>query len=191
MPLYAREQTLAALDDGRALMLSGEFLDGAGRPVALLYDPAADAWAFTGPMVSAHRNPAAIGLPDGRLLVSGGGAADSELFDPATGQWTPAAPMRRERSGHRLTLLPDGRVWATGGAAGGAAGQSANHPPAATEYYDPAADAWTPGPPLARPRSGHTATRLPDGRLLLTGGLTPHPETGETAPTNTIEFLQP
>ena len=187
MPLYARTPLLLALEDGRALALpgpfSGEFLNGDGRPVALLYDPAADAWEFTGPMLASHRHPAALVLPDGRALVSGGGNASSELFDPATGQWTPAAPMRRERTGHRLTLLPDGRAIATGGDPAAS--------DATTEYYDPAADAWTPGPPLSRPRSGHTATLLPDGRLLLTGGLTPHPATGETTPTNTIEFIQP
>ena len=186
MPLYARTPLLLALEDGRALALpgpfSGEFLNGDGRPVALLYDPAADAWEFTGPMLASHRNPAAIVLPDGRALVSGGGNASSELFDSATGQWTPAAPMLRERTGHRLTLLPGGRAIATGGAAAS---------DATTEYYDPSADAWTPGPPLARARSGHTATLLPDGRLLLTGGLTPHPESGAAAPTNTIEFIQP
>ena len=196
MPLYARTPLLLVLDDGRALALpgpfSGEFLNGDGRPVALLYDPAADAWEFTGPMLASHRNPAAIVLPDGRALVSGGGHASSELFDPAANQWTPAAPMRRERTGHRLTLLPDGRVIATGGdAANSTDTESAAHPPAATEYYHPDADAWTPGPPLSRPRSNHTATLLPDGRLLLTGGLTPHPESGAATPTNTIEFIQP
>lgn len=187
MPLYARTPRLLALEDGRVLALpgpfSGEFLNGAGRPVALLYDPAADAWEFTGPMLASHRHPAALVLPDGRALVSGGGNASSELFDPATGQWTPAAPMRRERTGHRLTLLPDGRVIATGGDPAAS--------DATTEYYDPAADAWTLGPPLARPRSGHTATLLPDSRLLLTGGLTTDPESGATTPTNTIEFIQP
>ena len=196
MPLYARTPLLLALDDGRALALpgpfSGEFLNGDGRPVALLYDPAADAWEFTGPMLASHRNPAALVLPDGRALVSGGGNANSELFDPAANQWTPAAPMRRERTGHRLTLLPDGRVIATGGdAANSTDTESAANPPAASEYYDPAADAWTPGPPLSRPRSNHTATLLPDGRLLLTGGLTPHPATGAATPTHTIEFIQP
>lgn len=195
MPLYARTPLLLALDDGRALALpgpfSGEFLNGDGRPVALLYDPAADAWEFTGPMLSSHRHPAALVLPDGRALVSGGGNANSELFDPAANQWTPAAPMRQERTGHRLTLLPDGRVIATGGDAANGDDTAAADPPAAAEYYEPAADAWTPGPPLSRPRSNHTATLLPDGRLLLTGGLTPNPESGAATPTNTIEFIQP
>ena len=195
MPLYARTPLLLALDDGRALALpgpfSGEFLNGDGRPVALLYDPAADAWEFTGPMLASHRHPAAIVLPDGRALVSGGGSANSELFDPSANQWTSAAPMRRERQGHRLTLLPDGRALATGGDANADDTASAANPPATTEYYDPAADAWTPGPPLSRPRSNHTATLLPDGRLLLTGGLTPNPESGAATPTNTVEFIQP
>lgn len=37
--------------------------------------------------------------------------------------------------------------------------------------FDPRADTWTRGPALPRPSEQHSATRLPDGRVLVVGGL--------------------
>ena len=39
-----------------------------------------------------------------------------------------------------------------------------------SELFDPAADIFATGATMASPRSGHAATRLPDGRVLVTGG---------------------
>lgn len=83
----------------------------------------------------------------------------------ATG-WTAATPMSTERQGHTATLLDDGTVLVVGGI-------ERNAPWAATttaERYDPATDTWTPAASMRFPRADHTATRLPDGRVLITGG---------------------
>src|SRR5262249_6464354 len=42
---------------------------------------------------------------------------------------------------------------------------------ASVELYDPAAGTWSPGPVLATARSGHSATVLADGRVLVAGGV--------------------
>lgn len=39
------------------------------------------------------------------------------------------------------------------------------------ELYDPAANQWKSAGPLNHPRAGHTATLLPDGKVLAAGGL--------------------
>jgi hypothetical protein len=45
-------------------------------------------------------------------------------------------------------------------------------PIADTYYFDPARGGWTRGPDLSVPRGGgHTATLLPDGRVLVAGGV--------------------
>jgi len=57
-------------------------------------------------------------LPDGKVLVAGGGLANhinEELYDPASGTCTPTAGLITERFRHTATLLPDGTVLATGG----------------------------------------------------------------------------
>lgn len=41
------------------------------------------------------------------------------------------------------------------------------------------------------PRAGHTATRLPDGRVLIAGGYHPQPPTGELGTTATAEIFDP
>ena len=42
------------------------------------------------------------------------------------------------------------------------------HPSSSIKH---AAGVLTPGPPMIEPRSGHTATLLPDGKVLIVGGM--------------------
>ncbi|MDQ6838479.1 MAG: kelch motif-containing protein, partial [Actinomycetota bacterium] len=76
-------------------------------------------WTMTGPLNVARRGAAAVVLPSGQVLITGGVAApilsSSELYDPAGGRWTPTAPMGVTRLDNTLMLLPDGKVLATGG----------------------------------------------------------------------------
>ena len=60
-----------------------------------------------------------------------------------------------------------------------------------TEIYDEYTDTWSAGPNMAGLRCVHTATRLKDGRVLITGGLTNGPDAIDTCEvydpkTNTI-----
>jgi hypothetical protein len=70
--------------------------------------------------------PAGTVLPDGRVLVAGGGfpfypyqgfpcEASAELYDPGADRWTRAGNMSDCRFGHTASLLRDGRVLLVGG----------------------------------------------------------------------------
>ena len=54
-------------------------------------------------------------LPNGQVLVAGGGLASAELYDPATGVWTTTGSMATDRGLATARLLPNGKVLVAGG----------------------------------------------------------------------------
>ncbi|MFJ7956358.1 Kelch repeat-containing protein [Streptomyces sp. NPDC096319] len=146
-----------------------------GAPPSGRWTPAGE---LPAPLVMLHgQQDGPVLLPDGRVLHAGGAGRDlvaldtAALFHPADARWTVTAPLRRARRMHTLTPLADGRVLAVGGITG----PQAYPPPAlaTAELYDPATETWTPTGSLREPRQSHTATRLPDGRVLVAGGHRP------------------
>jgi len=80
-------------------------------------------WRMTNPMHYARQHANAVLLPDGTVLVVGGGQSGlykkpvrpTELFDPETETWTVMATQTATRAYHSAAiLLPDGRVLSTG-----------------------------------------------------------------------------
>ena len=67
-------------------------------------------------------------------------------------------------------VLPgdDGRVLAAGGGSGAIFAQVARKD---SEWFDPVTDSFSPGPDMTVERSLQTATTLPDGRVLIVGGV--------------------
>jgi len=94
---------------------------------------------------------------------------------------SPAGSLVEARFWHTATPLPDGRVLIVGGF-GTAQGRSDEYVPdpplASAEVWDSAIGEFASSGSLAEPRVGHTATPLPDGRVLVVGGL----GEGEDAP---------
>ncbi|MEZ0227247.1 MAG: Kelch repeat-containing protein, partial [Planctomycetota bacterium] len=93
------EHAAVLLADGRVLVVGGygvEALDSSGQPVqgdlasAHVFDPRTNTFQAVGSLVEARRNPRALLLPDGTVLVVGG-ARSAEVFDPATSNFSKAA----------------------------------------------------------------------------------------------------
>jgi hypothetical protein len=159
--------TATRLPDGRILVAGGRACDQTGSNCmvlasAELYNPATNTWAPAASMTTPRRGHGAVLLTDGRVFAVGGadGATTSaELYDPAANTWT-AVPSLTTSYGPPLTLLADGRVLVTG----------AGSPDAQPQTYNPATNTWTAAGTMIVLRNTHTATLLPNGRVLVAGG---------------------
>jgi N-acetylneuraminic acid mutarotase len=182
MPTRRQFHTATLLPDGKVLVAGGTGSNNTtGSNSALasaeLYDPSNGSWTVTGSMVTPRMFHTATLLPDGKVLVAGGTGnnvtgkplASAELYDPSSGSWTATGRMPTPRMLHTATLLPDGNVLVAGGLDNNSA--SGKPPLASAALYDPGSGSWTATGTMATPRSDFTATLLPDGKVLVAGGL--------------------
>jgi Galactose oxidase, central domain len=110
----------------------------------------------------------------------------------AGGACTPGSPPKekhaaqplRPRAAHTATTLPDGRILIAGGCGIDSCGTADVHPTA--EFYTPG-QGFSAGPPMLVPRTGHSATLLADGRILMVGGFARE----GTPPVATAEIYDP
>ena len=177
------------LADGRVLVLGGETEDGQVAPPEV-WDAATGTFG-PGDAIPEAGYPEGTVLDDGRVLVftedprvpgdasSVDGPRTAMVWDPATGSSTPAGKLNVAH-GDRFTAtdLTDGRVLIAGG--DGCPHRGPCSAVAAAEIWDPASMAFGMTDALGRPRYGHTATLLRDGRVLVVAdGLSGRPDTAE------------
>ena len=96
------------------------------------------------------------------------------------------APLATGRKWHTATLLPDGRLLVTGGATNY---DQVYHPTSLVELYDPATHYWKAVEAMTNARAIHTATLLPNGKVLVTGGLY-DPTNGKWSLTAPLNFAR-
>jgi autotransporter-associated beta strand protein len=164
--------TATLLPNGNVL-LAGSGAHNGPVNISEYYDRASGIWSLTpNPMHTARYSHSAILLPDGKVLVAGGrgtnaAIASTEVFDPNIGTWTEVGALNTRRYLHTSTLLPNGRALVVGGTI--AFNTSSICSP---ELYDPSSGTWTTNgvAPLVSVRSGHTATLLSGGKVLIAGG---------------------
>ncbi len=167
--------TATVLPSGKVLVAGGGPVVGPLIASAEVYDPAKGSWAPVASMASSRRFHTATLLPSGKVLVVGGASdrgalATAEVYDPDTGTWAPTPSRTFASRFHTATVLPSGKVLVTGG--DDISGDMA-HGTALAEIYDPADNSWRAMPRMLEPRTGQTASLLPSGMVLITGGRQP------------------
>jgi hypothetical protein len=168
--------TATLLLDGRVLITGGSDVFAHALASAELYDPKTGTFSATGSMATTRGFHTATLLLDGRVLITGGDdegwgnghfLASAEIYDPKTGTFKPTGSMAARRSSHTATLLADGRVLIAGGYN---EVNDGNTSLASAEIYSPKTGKFTTTGSMAAARTFHAATRLADGRVLVTGG---------------------
>lgn len=180
---------------------SGVGLQTPGTLLSQTFDPAAQRFTRAGDLQVRH-NGLGSGtlLADGRVLLTGGGVPgidETEVYDPTSRAWTKGSPLGTARRLHTATLLRDGRVLIAGGfVCCVVEGQTVSETSTdSVELYDPATGKFTPTGSMAVARGLHQATLLPDGKVLVSGGVgnvsppgTPGPERAEVYDPSTGTF---
>jgi WD40 repeat protein len=165
-----QSHTATLLSSGKVLVTGG--LDSTQNPLATaeIYDTSLGTFSpAPGNMQIARASHTATLLNSGKVLIAGWGNATAELFDPATGIFAPTGSMLSARVSHTATLLNTGKVLLTGGIQGAPPNTTVL---AESELYDPGAGTFSQTlSSLATAREWHTACLLPDGKVLVTGGL--------------------
>ncbi len=151
--------TATLLPNGKVLIAGGS-LD----PSAELYDPTTGTFSTTGLMAEGRHFAIATLLHNGKVLVAGGSA---ELYDPTAGTFSTTGSMSASRGLAVAALLPNGKVLVAGGDdfstdAGGFA---------SAELYDPTTGTFSATGSLSTSRVEAAATLLPNGKVLVVGGL--------------------
>ncbi len=158
----------------------GEPVDGDGQP---MHPSGAEldagvCWRDLAPLHFERAHHAATILPGGGVLVIGGIGVRSlssvEYYDPKMNVWSLRTSMPTERRALAATVLDTGLVLVTGGTTERDNGP--NTPPDVVplntvELYDPDSDGWEVRAPMHGRRWFHAAHRLPDGRVLVAGGV--------------------
>jgi large repetitive protein len=190
--------TATLLQDGRVL-IAGGITATATLASAELYDPTMGKFSTTGSMNAARERQTATLLSDGRVLIAGGlppstlamtlayhprsvargtvpvtavgpsNLSSAELYDPKTGEFSITGSMTVGRGGQTSTILSDGRVLVAGGTGESEGGDG----PAlsSAELYDPGTGTFSATGTMTSGREYDTATLLPNGRVLIAGGV--------------------
>lgn len=167
--------TLCATLDGRVLAWAGTAPGTSNSFVATteIYSPAAGAFSTSGSNPPARWNATFTRLADGRFLIVGGSTADgtvqqvAQIYDAVANTTVPTGAIPDFVWQHAAVLLQDGRVLIVGGMYSYLGSvRPSNH----AFLYSPGTGQFTPLPAMAYARKLPTATRLPDGKVLIAGG---------------------
>lgn len=164
-----RDSHAATLLTNGQVLISG----GGGDSTSETYDPTSDTWINFKNMNVERQLHIAVLLTNGDVLAAGGynentgnDLSSAELYDPVAATWTVTGSMPYPADTFAAVLLTNGTVLVCGGSD---ASQGIFTETNAAIYY-PASQTWSNVAGMHEARSGHTATLLANGKVLVEGG---------------------
>jgi N-acetylneuraminic acid mutarotase len=162
-------------DSGKVLIVGG--FNGSTYPAAAeLYDPVAGTFSTGGSLNTPRANATAAWLENSgdMVLIAGGSTCNSPGCPTASteyyqnGYFYFLGDMTVPRLNQTATLLTNGQLYLAGGFDSCISSCVSD---ATSELYNPQTYSFTSSQALTAGRSGHTATLLTDGSVLLVGGI--------------------
>ena len=187
LTLKRKRHAAALLPDGTVLAAGGAILangDGGGErgtKTAEIYDSVTGTFSSAADMNVSRQELQATRLTDGTVLVTGGTPEQgvTDLYHPTGRSFSGVGELTQPRERHVALLLTNpawgplvGHILAIGGdVTGGSIFGGAQQALDSVEIYDPATAQFTSFGTMTVARQNHTATELPDGRILIAGGV--------------------
>jgi hypothetical protein len=172
-----RQHTATLLYNSKVLVAGGVQASTATPSVELFGTSTFTANIGSGLLGTGRFGHTATRLPNGKVLIAGGSTGGgfftntAELYTTSTNVLAATGNLVTARAAHTATLLSSGKVLIAGGVTSGGGTVTA-----ALELYDPAGGAGAgtfaaAGVSLGTARQLHTATLLPNGQVLISGGV--------------------
>lgn len=160
-----------SLSDGTVLLSGGWGAAATEQASAELYDPITGVFTPTGKMSAKRIWHTETLLANGTVLIAGM-PSPAELYEPASGTFADIGNTLEPLSGHSATVLPDGKVLLAGGAV---RRYQDGHMVAPAELFDPETGTFAATGDMTAMGAAPNATLLPNGKVLIAGGLVPDP----------------
>lgn len=120
-----------------------------------IFDPITKTWSSSSSLNEAKPYSSSFMLPDGRIVIVGGGDTTTEVFDPITETWSYGSSLISPSSFSSVGHAPNGDVYLFG---------------ASVQRYDVVNDLWSEVTAMLTPRLFSQSVLLSDGRFLIIGG---------------------
>ncbi|MBS3913567.1 MAG: hypothetical protein KG003_03660 [Bacteroidetes bacterium] len=149
----------------------------------------AQTWTSTGSMATERNYHCLTLMSNNQVMASGGagayfsGISSCEIYIPDSGTWHSTGSFTA-RWGHTVTLLNNGNLLAVGGAV-----DESGH--GLCDIYDTSTGTWSSTGTLSIDRILHTAIKLSNGKILVTGGYYFDGGIGDFAERKSCEIYDP